>query len=323
MPDISGSSVLITGGSGLVGSHTVDRLLREDVDRIVVFDKFINKANLSQVRSSDKVKIIQGDIADPSAIEAALHGIDFVFHFAGLLLLTSKENPAACLSENINGMFHLLDLMIKHRVKRLVYSSSVTIYGSSKEKVIMDEDYPLRNRTMYGAGKIVGEQFCRVFNEMHELNYIALRYSSVYGPRQHYQGLYPRLIMQSLDRMTHDKPPQIHGSGEEVQDFIYVSDVAEANLLAMKSGVSDLALNIASGRPTSVRELIQVLIDVFSPGMDIEFLPATGQSIVPYRWFAVDRAKEVLNWSAQTDLRTGLQKLIDWQKQRESSLQEE
>jgi UDP-glucose 4-epimerase len=318
MPDISGSSVLITGGSGLVGSHTMDRLLKEDVDRIVIFDKFINRANLSQVMTSDRVKIIQGDMADPSAVEAALQGIDFVFHFAGLLLLPSKENPVACLSENINGMFHLLDLMIKHQVKRLVYSSSVTIYGSSKEKVIMDEDYPFRNRTMYGAGKIVGEQFCRVFNEMHGLNYIALRYSSVYGPRQHYQGLYPRLIMQSLDRMAQGKPPQIPGSGEEVQDFVYVGDVAEANLLAMTSEEGDLALNIASGRPTSVKELIEVLIDVFSPGMETEYLPATGQSIVPYRWFAVDRAKEVLNWSPQTDLRTGLQKLIDWQRQQES-----
>jgi UDP-glucose 4-epimerase len=118
--------------------------------------------------------------------------------------------------------------------------------------------------------------------------------------------------------MAQGKPPQIHGSGEEVQDFIYVSDVAEANLLAMTSDEGDLALNIASGRPTSVKELIQALIDLFSPGMEIEYLPAAGQSIVPFRRFSVDRAKEVLNWSARTDLRTGLKKLIDWQRQRES-----
>ncbi len=313
MTDISGGSVLVTGGSGLVGSHTVDRLIEEDVARIVVFDKVINEQNLARAAKSDKVSLVEGDISNVAAVDKALDGIDFVFHFAGLLLLPSKENPAACLADNINGMFKLLELILKHKVQRLVYSSSVSIYGSSRQKVSMAEDYPFNNRTMYGASKIIGEQFCRVFNEMRGLNYVALRYSSVYGPRQHYQGLYPRLIMQALDRMAQGLPPQIEGRGEEIQDFIYVGDVAEANMLALKSDVSDAAFNIASGRPTTLKELIQSLVELVDPSLKIQFLPAPQSVLVPYRWFAVDKAREMLGFSAKTDLKTGLQSLLEWQ----------
>ena len=315
MPDISGSSVLVTGGSGLIGSHTVDYLVEENVARIIVFDKFINEKNLIKARKSKKVEIIQGDISSSEDVEKALKGVDFAFHFAGMLLLSAAENPRECLINNINGMFNLLEAFVEHDVKKLVYSSSISIYGSSKEKILMKEDYPLRNRTMDGASKIVGEQFCRVFNDMTGLNYLALRYSSVYGPRQHYEGVYPRLIMHSLDRIGKGLPPQIQGRGDEVQDFIYVEDVAEANILALKSDVNDEAINIVEERPTTVKDLIQTLIAVTDPGLEIEYLPAPDKVFVPYRWFSGEKARELLGFKPKTDLKTGLGKLIEWKRQ--------
>jgi UDP-glucose 4-epimerase len=289
--------------------------VEENVSKIIVFDRFINEKNLIKARKSKKVKIIQGDISDPEDVEKALEEVDFVFHFAGTLLLSSAKSPRECLRNNINGMFNLMEAFVEHDVKKLVYSSSISIYGSSKKKILMKEDYPMHNRTMYGASKIVGEQFCRVFNDMTGLNYLALRYSSVYGPRQHYEGVYPRLIMHSLDRIEKGLPPQIQGRGDEVQDFIYVEDVAEANILALKSDVNDEAINIVQEKPTTVKELIQTLIAITDPSLEIEHLPAPEKVFVPYRWFSGDKARELLGFNPKTDLKTGLGKLIQWKRQ--------
>lgn len=313
MPDISGSTILVTGGSGLIGSHTVDLLLDEDIEKVVVFDKLINEKNLENARKSKKVKIVQGDIFNAEEVKKAARGVDYVFHFAGMLLLPSSRDPRGALRNNIVGMFNLLEVLVKLKIKRFVYSSSVSIYGSSKKKVLMKEDYPLNNRTIYGAGKIIGEQFCRVFHDMAGLNYIALRYSSAYGPRQHYEGLYPRLIMQSLNRIQKGLPPQVEGRGEEIQDFIYVGDVAKANLLGLRSDVDDEAFNITSGRATTVRELIQTLIDITHPKLKIEFLPRSSQVSVPFRWFSNEKAKRVLKFKPETDLKTGLKRLVEWE----------
>ena len=315
MPDISGSTVMVTGGSGLIGSHTVDSLIHEDVKKIIVFDKMIHDRNLANARKSRKVKIIQGDIFNPQDVKKAVKGVDYVFHFAGMLLLPAAKDPRGCLRDNIIGMFNLLEILVKQQIKKLVYSSSVSIYGSSKKKVFMGEDYPFNNRTMYGAGKIVGEQFCRVFHEMTGLPYLSLRYSSVYGPRQHHEGLYPRLIMDSLDLIEKGYPPQIQGKGREVQDFIYVGDVVDANLLALKSNIDDEAFNIASGKPTTVKELIQTLIHLTNPKLQIDFQPISGKVFVPFRRFSIEKAKRLLKFKPKTDLRTGLKHLIQWKRQ--------
>lgn len=316
MSAISGSRVLVTGGSGLIGSHTVDRLISEDVDSVVVFDKVINEQNLADARASRKVKIIQGDIHNSADLEPAIRGVDYVVHCAAMLRLASAEDPKRCLEDNIVSMFGLLELLDKHKVQRLVYASTTAVYGSSGKKAAMTEDHPFNNKSMYGASKIIGEQFCRVFNEMTGLEYLALRYSCVYGPRQHHYGLYPRLIMKSLDRMARGQAPQIEGKGEEVQDFIYVQDAAEANILACKSNVSDEAINIASGTSITVKELVQTVIDITNPKLEIEFLPSSQTALVPFRWFSTEKAERLLGFTAGTDLRAGLKRLIEWKNGR-------
>jgi len=312
--DIKGSVVLVTGGAGLIGSHTVDRLLKEDVENIVVFDKVINERNLAEAMRSRRVKVIQGDIFKLQDVKAAVNGADFVFHFAAMLMLPSIKNPRKCLRDNIIGTFNLLELIGKQKVKKLIFASSIAPYGSSKEKVLMTEDYPFKNRTMYGASKIVGEQFCRIIYDMTGLKYLALRYSSAYGPRQHWEGLYPRLILHALERIDQGLPPQIEGSGDDVQNFIYVEDAAEASVLALKSDVDDEAINIASGVPTTTKELIQTLINLTRPGLEIEFLPAPENAFQPSRWVSIEKAKMLLGFAPRTDLQTGLRKLIEWRR---------
>lgn len=313
--DISGSTVLVTGGAGLVGSHTVDMLLAENVGNIIVFDRVINEANLGNAMRSPKVRIIQGDIFSRKDVEGATKGVDFVLHLAAILLLSSAKNPRRCLRDNIDGTYNLLDIISKGRVKKLVFASSIAVYGDSQREVLMTEDYPFNNRSMYGASKIIGEQFCRIFQDMIGLRYIALRYSSVYGPKQHWQGLYPGLIMRALARIEMGLPPQIKGNGNEVQDFVYVGDVARANVLALKSSVDDEAINIASGKATTLKELIDILIDLTNPGLNIEFLPIQEKTFNASRWISVEKARRLLGFEATTDLKTGLKRLIEWRQQ--------
>ncbi len=313
--DISGSTVLVTGGAGLIGSHTVDRLLRENIGNIIVFDSFINEKNLENAMRSRKVKIIQGNISDTKDIRAAVSGADFIFHLAARLLRPSARDIRGSLKDNIVGTFNLLEIAGKRKVKKFIFGSSISMYGSSQKPVVMTEDYPLNNRTMYGASKIAGEQFCRVFHDMYGLIYLALRYSGAYGPRQHIEGLYPRLIMHALDRLDKGLPPQIEGNGDDVQDFIYVADVAEANVMALKSDVDDEAINIASGRPEALKELIQTLIDLTDPKLKIEYLPLPDDAISVSRWVSVEKAKKLLGFEAKTSLREGLQQIINWRKQ--------
>jgi UDP-glucose 4-epimerase len=292
----------------------VDKLIKRHVKKVIVFDKYINQENLAKHLDSDKVEIIQGDIFDIGRVKRALEGIDYVFHFAGMLLLSAAKNPRGCLRDNINGMYNLLEVVTQRKIKKLIYASSVSIYGSGNDNLPMTEDHPLRNRTIYGASKIMGEQFCRVFHDMAGLDYVALRYSSVYGPRQHYEGLYPRLIMQSLDRIKGGLPPQIKGKGDEVQDFVYVEDVAEANLRALSSRVTDDAINIAYGRPTTVKELIETLLRLTNPDLAIEFQPSEEKVFVPYRRFSIEKARRLLGFEPVTSLEKGLEALIRWKK---------
>jgi UDP-glucose 4-epimerase len=314
MPDISNSTILVTGGSGLIGSHTVELLMKEDVKKIIVFDKKINKKNLENVIKSNKVEIFQGDTSNPRDLREAAEGVNFVFHFAAMLLRPSARDPRDSLKDNIIGMYDLLETLSRQKVKKLIYSSSISVYGSSLKKMKMKEDHPFNNRTMYGAGKIVGEQFLRVFHETLGLDYLSLRYSCVYGPRQHHEHLYPGMMLEALDRIKRGLSPQIKGRGEETQDLIYVGDVAEANILALKSNVKDEMINIAYGKSISVTELIQILIGLTNPKLKIEFLPGSRPNLVPFRWISIEKAKKLLGFKPKVDIVTGLRRLIDWKK---------
>ena len=311
---LEGSRVLVTGGCGLIGSHTVDALLREKVGEILVLDKFINERNLSEALPSGKVRVVQGECGDRRTLRSLLKGTDYVCHFAVSLLMTEgQKNPRGVL-EDVNSFFELLVMLVEYGIKKLIFASSVSVYGMPKNpETEMTEDTPFNGRTMYAAGKIAGEQFCRAFSELHGLNYLAPRYSVVYGPRQHYKGYYTQLIMRTLDAIKRRQPLELEeGEESELQDFIYVKDVAEANILALKSPVANGAFNIVAGKSVNTLDVVKSIMQLKATEVPIKRVPRRRFVYAPIRHFSGQKAAKALNFRASTPLLEGLRQLVQF-----------
>jgi UDP-glucose 4-epimerase len=313
--DISGSKILVVGGAGFVGSHLVDLLVKEDVGEVVVFDNFVRgrRANLTEAMRSPKLRLIEGDIRDTAALDRAMQGADYVFHLAALWLLQCVEDPRAAVDVNITGTFNVIEAAQRARVQRLVYSSSASVYGDMLVSP-MAEDHPFNNRTMYGATKIAGEQMLRSFGEASKLDWVGLRYFNIYGPRQDYRGAYVAVMMKALDRIDAGLPPIVFGDGTQSYDFVYVGDVARANLAALRSTATDECFNVASGKATSINELMKLLVELSGSSVDVEYRPAA-QSFVSHRLASIERMEKVLGFQAQTELREGMRRLIEWRRE--------
>ena len=314
--DLRGTRVVVVGGAGFIGSHVVDLLTREDVREVVVYDNFCRgtHANLAAALRDPRVKIFEagGDILQADILQTALAGADAVFHLAALWLLQCHEYPRAAFDVNIRGTFNVLEACRDQRVKRLVYSSSASVYGDAVETP-MAEDHPFNNRTFYGATKIAGEQMCRAFHARYGLDYVGLRYMNVYGPRQDYRGAYVAVIMKVLDRIDQGLPPIVYGDGSQAYDFVYVEDCARANLCALTSDRTDACYNVGCGVKTTIRELCEQLLELAGAPRHIDY-EAAGQTFVTHRVGSTERAKREIGFEAQVDLRDGLRRLIQWRR---------
>ncbi len=316
--DFRGGRVLVIGGAGFIGSHLVDQLTHEDVAEIVVFDDFTRGTheNLREALRDPRVKIFEvgGNILHNDVLNAAMRGADCVFHLAALWLLHCNDYPRSAFEVNIRGTFNVLEACVANGVKRLVLSSSASVYGDAVE-VPMTEDHPFGNRTFYGATKIAGEQMCRAFYHRYGLDYVGLRYMNVYGPRQDERSAYTTVIMKVLDRVDRGLPPIVYGDGSQTYDFVYVEDVARANVCAARSEATDRVYNVGRGIGTTVRELVGLLLSLTGSSLEIQYEPA-GQTFVTQRVGSTDRAKRELGFEATTDLTDGLLRLIAWRRSR-------
>jgi UDP-glucose 4-epimerase len=314
--DIRGSSILVIGGAGFIGSHVVDELTKEDVKEIVVYDNFCRGTveNLREALKDPRVKIYEvgGDICQTDILGSAMNGVDYVIHLAALWLLQCYEYPRAAFDVNIRGTFNVLEACVNHKVKKLIYSSSASVYGDAVE-IPMKEQHPFNNKTFYGATKIAGEQMCKAFHHRYGLNYVGLRYMNVYGPRQDYRGAYIAVIMKILDRLDQGLPPVLYGDGSQAYDFIYVLDVAQANICALKGNTKDEFYNIGMGTQTTVRELCEMILSITGKNVQIQYEPS-GQTFVTNRVGSTEKAKKDLCYEAKVNLREGLTKLIEWRK---------
>lgn len=304
--------MLLAGGAGLIGSHILDLLVEEDVEEIIVFDNFVRgtRANLEHLAGDPRLRVIEADMNDSGALAEAMEGVDGVFLLAALWLLQCAEDPRAGLDVNITGNFNVIEACRAANVKRLVFSSSASVYGDALIEP-MPEDHPLNNRTFYGATKVAVEQMLTSYNEMYDLNYAALRYFNIYGPRQDYKNAYVSVIMRVLDRLDQGLPPVLFGDGSQAYDFIYVKDVAAANIAAMRSDVTDESFNIATGVKTSIRDLVALLQDIVGSDLEPEHQP-TSQVFVTDRVGDPTKAKDLLGFEASTSLRQGLEELVAW-----------
>lgn len=314
MQSIYGSKVLVIGGAGFIGSHVVDELLREDVGEIIIYDNFCRGKieNLRDAQRDPRVKIFEigGDICQTDILNSAMKGVDYVFHLAALWLLQCNEYPRAAFEVNVRGTFNVLEACVNNQIKKLIYSSSASVYGNAMETP-MREDHPFNNQTFYGATKIAGEQMCRAFYHRYGLNYVGLRYMNVYGPRQDYRGAYTSVIMKVLDRLDQGLPPVIYGDGSQSYDFIYVSDAARANICAWISDVNDEFFNVGRGIKTSIKELVELLMKIKGIDLMIDYQPL-GQTFVTHRIGSIEKAKRMLKFEANVSLEEGLRSLVEW-----------
>ena len=316
--DIRGKKFLVIGGAGLIGSHTIDKLIKEDVAEILVYDNFARGTheNLADALRDPRVKIydVGGDICQTDILNAAMKNKDGVFHFAALWLLQCHEYPRAAFDVNIRGTFNVLEACVANNVSRLVWSSSASVYGDAIEEP-MTEDHPFNNRNFYGATKIAGEAMARAFHHRYGLNLVGLRYMNVYGPRADYRGAYIAVIMKMLDAIDRGEGPTILGDGSEAFDFAAVQDCGTANVCAMKSDAVDAFYNVGTGLRTSLKELAQMLIDLTGCKSPIQYAQRSQATLVRNRIGSPRRAKAEIGFEAQVSLQDGLRELITWRKQ--------
>jgi UDP-glucose 4-epimerase len=314
--DIRGSRVLVIGGAGFIGSHVVDELIHEDLKEIIVYDNFCrgSLSNLEEAQKDPRVRIyeIGGDICQTDILDSAMKEVDCVVHLAALWLLQCYEYPRAAFDVNVRGTFNVLEACVRNKVRKLIYSSSASVYGDAIE-IPMAEDHPFNNKTFYGATKVAGEQMCRAFYHRYGLNYVGLRYMNVYGPRQDYRGAYIAVIMKILDRLDKGLPPIVYGDGSQAYDFIYVSDCAKANLCAMKSDITDSFYNVGRGIQTTIKELTESILEISHNGSSIQYEPE-GTTFVKNRVGCPKKAEAEIGFKAQLGLREGLEKLIEWRR---------
>lgn len=313
--DLKGKKLVVIGGAGLIGSHTVDRLCREDVAEIVVYDNFARGRleNLSDALKDPRVKIneVGGDILQDDILNAALRDADGVFHFAALWLLQCHEFPRSAFEVNVRGTFNVMDACVRNGVKRLVYSSSASVYGDAVTEP-MEEDHPFNNKNFYGATKIAGEAMMRAYHHRYGLDYVGLRYMNVYGPRQDYHGAYIAVIMKMLDAIDKGESPTIMGDGSEAFDFVAVEDCGLANLCAMKAEAVDSFYNVGTGQRTSLKELAEMLIELTGCKQPIRYAPRSQATLVRNRIGSPVKATREIGFTARIELREGLRKLIEW-----------
>ena len=313
--DIRGKKLLVIGGAGLIGSHTVNALLREDIGEVIVYDNFVRgrMENLADARRDPRFKVydIGGDILQSDILEAAMQGVDGVFHLAALWLLQCHEFPRSAFDVNVRGTFNVMEACTKAGVQRLVYSSSASVYGDALSEP-MTEDHPFNNKNFYGATKICGEAMLRSFHHRYGLDYVGLRYMNVYGPRQDYQGAYIAVIMKMLDAIDKGESPTILGDGSEAFDFVAVEDCAQANVCAMKASSTDAFYNVGTGTRTSLKQLAELLLELTGSEKPINYAPRSQATLVRNRIGCPQKASEEIGYTAAIELREGLQRLIDW-----------
>ena len=315
--DLKGSKLVLVGGAGLIGSHTADRLLREDVREVVIYDNFVRgrAENLEDALKDPRVRIfdIGGDILQTDIMEAAFDGAEGVFHFAALWLLQCHEFPRSAFDVNVRGTFNVMEACVKKGVKRLVYSSSASVYGDAVEEP-MTEDHPFNNKNFYGATKICGEAMLRAFHHRYGLNYVGLRYMNVYGPRQDYQGAYIAVIMKMLDAIDRGEGPTILGDGSEAFDFVAVEDCAKANICAMRADAVDRFYNVGTGKRTSLKEIAEKLLSLTGSNQEIRYAARSQATLVRNRIGSPVKARKELRFDAEIALDEGLMRLIAWRK---------
>jgi UDP-glucose 4-epimerase len=306
--------VLVTGGGGAIGSNVTDELVIGGAEEVVVLDNFVRgrRENLAWAQANGPVKIVDGDVRDQRLVRDLMDGIDVVFHLAAIRITQCAEEPRLALEVLVDGTYNVFEAAVDACVRRVVASSSASVYGLAETFPTREDHHPYANDTFYGAAKAFNEGVLRSMHAMHGLDYVALRYFNVYGPRMDVHGLYTEVLVRWMERIAAGQPPLIQGDGSQTMDFVYIGDVARANVLAAESELTDVAFNVASGTETSLLELARMLLGVMGSDLPVEHGPARAVNGVTRRLADTRLARERLGFDAEVDLEEGLTRLVEW-----------
>jgi UDP-glucose 4-epimerase len=312
---IEGQRCIVTGGAGTIGSAIVDQLAEQRAAEIIVLDNFVRgrKENLAAALSSGaNIRIVKGDIRDRKLVNELMSGIDLVFHQSAIRITQCAEEPRLAVDVLVQGTYEVIEAAANAGVRKVIAASSASVYGLAQEFPTPEDHHPYSNDTLYGAAKTFNEGLLRSFHAMRGLDYVALRYFNVYGPRMDIHGLYTEVLIRWMERIEAGKPPLILGDGTQTMDFVFTEDIARANLLAAVSEATDEVFNIGSGTETSLAELAQTLLGVMESDLQPEFGPQRTVNAVTRRLADVSLARQRLSWKAEIRLEEGLRRLVSW-----------
>jgi UDP-glucose 4-epimerase len=311
---VKDSVILVTGGAGFIGSYVIEELIPLHPKKIIIIDNFIrgSNANMKNFSSNPIVELHEGDIRDTAKMEQLIAGTDYVFHMAALRINACAANPQDGFDVMLKSTFDVAQLSAKHKVKKVIYSSSASVYGLAQHFPTPETDNPYNNQTFYGAAKMWGEQLFRSFKFMYGLDYVALRYFNAYGPRMDTDGKYTEVMIRWLDCIRDGKNPLIYGDGSTTMDFVYVKDIAKANVAALQSDVTDESFNIGNCEETSLKGLLQVVLKVNDSTLKPEHREENSINPVSRRLADIRKAKKLLNFTPTVSLEQGMKELSNW-----------
>ncbi|WP_197901545.1 NAD-dependent epimerase/dehydratase family protein [Rhodocytophaga rosea] len=315
MPDkIENAKIFITGGAGFIGSYVVEELLAYKPARIIILDNLIRGSleNMQAFINNPVIEFVEGDIRDRELLEKCVAGADYVFHMAALRINSCAANPRDGFEVMLQSTFELAELCLKHKVKKVIYSSSASVYGLAQHFPTPETDNPYDNQTFYGGAKLWGEQLFRSYKFMFGLDYVALRYFNVYGARMDTDGKYTEVMIKWLDCIRDGKAPLIYGDGSTTMDFVYVRDVAKANVAALLAEVTDEAFNVGNCEETSLKQLLHTLLKVNNSTLAPEYREANSVNPVSRRLADNTKAKNFLAFQPSISLEEGLYELSQW-----------
>ena len=311
---LAGSTVLVTGGAGTIGSTLVDQLLDVGASEVRILDNLVRgrRENLRDVLDDPRLRLTVGDLRDVDLVHDLTKGCDLVFHQAAIRITQCAEEPRLALEVLVNGTFNVLEAAAQHQVDKVVAASSASVYGLAEQFPTPENHHPYDNDTFYGAAKSFNEGMLRSFRAMYGLDYVALRYFNVYGPRMDIHGLYTEVLIRWMERITAGLPPLIFGDGAQTMDFIFTTDIARANLLAAMAPIAEGVYNIASGTETSLKGLAEALLAAMESDLGVEHGPERPVNGVTRRLASTAAAARDLGFTATVDLDQGLRQLVDW-----------
>ena len=314
MNKVKNQTIFITGGAGFIGSYVVEELLQLEPSKVIILDNLIRgtHVNMKNFSGNPLVEFIEGDIRDYNLLESCIQRADYVFHMAALRINACAADPREGFEVMLRSTFDVAELCAKHKIKKVIYSSSASVYGLAQHFPTPETDNPYDNQTLYGAAKMFGEQLFRSFKFMYGLDYVALRYFNAYGPRMDTDGKYTEVMIRWLDCVRDSKNPLIYGDGSTTMDFVYVKDIAKANIAALQADVTDEAFNIGNCEETSLSQLLDTLLLVNNSSLKPEYREENSVNPVSRRLADISKAKKLLNFTPSTNLAAGLKELSEW-----------